>query len=101
MAIFLLPIGIILAMSLITQLEFKNNAWKQLHTSPQSFSMIFFTKLAVVIVMLVQFFILFNLGVYLSGVIPYFLFEVPYPKDPIPFGLLAKDSLFYFIDCLP
>ena len=28
MAIFLLPMGVILATSLITQLEFKNNTWK-------------------------------------------------------------------------
>src|SRR5215211_5387036 len=47
MAIFLLPIGVILASSLITQLEYKNNTWKQLHTTPQSLTTIFFAKLAV------------------------------------------------------
>src|SRR4051812_28479145 len=34
MAIFLLPLGVILTTSLITQLEYKNNTWKQLHTLP-------------------------------------------------------------------
>src|SRR5690349_20931263 len=33
---FLLPMGLILICSLITQIEYKNNAWKQLHTTPQS-----------------------------------------------------------------
>src|SRR5882762_1655331 len=35
MAFFLLPVGVILASSLITQLEFRNNAWKQLLVTPQ------------------------------------------------------------------
>ena len=34
MAIFFLPIGAILATSLMTQSEFKNNAWKQVHALP-------------------------------------------------------------------
>src|SRR5215216_6690727 len=34
MTILLLPMGIILATALIVQLEYKNNAWKQLHTTP-------------------------------------------------------------------
>src|ERR1700750_870765 len=36
MGMFLLPMGIILAGSLIVQLEFRNNTWKQIHTTPQS-----------------------------------------------------------------
>ncbi len=70
MAIFLLPLGIILAASLVTQIEYKNNTWKQLHTTPQSLTTIFFAKLTVIMVMLVQFFFLFNIGIYLSGILP-------------------------------
>ena len=36
MGFFLLPIGVILTTSLVTQLEFRSNTWKQLHTTPQS-----------------------------------------------------------------
>src|SRR4051812_30475363 len=80
MAIFFLPMGAVLATSLITQLEFKNNAWKQVHALPLSLTAIFFSKLAVAVVMLVQFFVLFNLGVYLSAVAPYLLVSgVPFP----------------------
>ncbi len=43
MALFLLPMGVILATSLITQLEFKNNTWKQLHTMPQKLTTVFQT----------------------------------------------------------
>src|SRR6478609_2782413 len=41
MAIFLLPLGVILATSLITQIEYKNNTWKQLHTVPLKLTTIF------------------------------------------------------------
>ena len=102
MAIFLLPLGIILFTSLITQIEYKNNAWKQLHTLPLKFTTIFLAKLSVVLIMVLQFFILFNIGIYLSAVIPYALISgVPYPKPPIPFTSFLKEDALFFIDCLP
>lgn len=102
MAIFLLPMGVVLATSLITQIEYKNNTWKQLHTTPLSLTTIFFSKLAVIIVMMVQFFVLFNIGVYLSAVIPYLLVSgVPYPKAPLSYSYFLEQNLLYFIDCLP
>src|SRR5918993_775408 len=52
MAAFLLPIGIILAVSLITQIEYKNNTWKQLHATPQRFLTIFSAKFVVILIML-------------------------------------------------
>ena len=55
MSIFLLPMGVVLATSLITQLEFRNNTWKQTHTTPQYFGLIFTSKLVVILVMLLQF----------------------------------------------
>lgn len=100
MAIFLLPLGLMLAVSLITQLEFKNNTWKQVHTTPQKMSTLFFSKLSVIFVMMLQFFILFNIGIYLAGIIPCLL-QGTYPKEPIPFLFFLKENAKYFIDCLP
>ncbi len=102
MAIFLLPLGIILAASLIAQLEYKNNGWKQLHTTSQSYRVVFFAKLSVILLMLLQFFILFNIGIYLTGIIPALLFtNVPFPQHSFPlFGFLSGNAKF-FIDCLP
>jgi lantibiotic transport system permease protein len=102
MAIFLLPLGVILATSLITQIEYKNNTWKQLHTLPLSLTTIFISKLAVIIVMMFQFFLLFNIGIYLSAVVPWLLISgVPYPKAPLPYMVFLRENMFYFIDCLP
>ncbi|MBO2012100.1 ABC transporter permease [Hymenobacter negativus] len=101
MAIFLLPLGVILATSLITQLEYKNNSWKLLHTTPQRYSVIFGAKLAVVLVMMGQFLLLFNVGIYLAGVLPGLLLGVPYPAAPIPYAAFLSDDGRYLVACLP
>lgn len=102
MNILLLPMGIILAISLITQLEYKNNAWKQLHATPQRFTTIFVAKFAVILLMQAQPFALFNIGVYLSAIIPSLVLAgVPYPPEPFPFMHFLRESGYYFIDSLP
>ncbi len=102
MAIFLLPMGVILVTSLITQNEFRNNTWKQVHTTPQSFTTVYFAKLAVILTMLLQFFILFNIGIYLVGVLPgLFYADIPYPIEAFPFMRMLRFSAGFFIACLP
>ncbi|GAA0704612.1 hypothetical protein GCM10009105_01570 [Dokdonella soli] len=102
MAIFFLPMAAVLATSLITQIEYKNNAWKQVHTLPLSPTTIFFSKLAVILLMMVQFFVLFNLGIYLSAVVPYLLIgNVPYPTAHAPLASFLVQNMLYFVDCLP
>jgi hypothetical protein len=102
MEVFLLPVGIILATGLITQIEYKNNTWKQLHTTPQGFTTIFLAKFLVILIMLVEVFVLFNVGFYLSAVIPSMLFgNVPYPVAPIPFSAFWNANVNFFVDCLP
>ena len=102
MAIFFLPLGAILSTSLITQIEYKNNTWKQLHTLPLSYTTIFFAKLAVILVLMLQFFVLFNIGIYLAAVVPYLLVSgTPYPEEPLPYEHFLRQNLLYFVDTLP
>lgn len=101
MGMFFLPLSIILFASLMTNMEYKNNTWKQLHTTPQSLTTIFFTKFIVIMLMLVQLFVIFNIGIYLSGIIPSLVYSaVPFPGN-YPFGKFMLSSLRFFIDCLP
>src|SRR5215204_3633311 len=101
-AIFFLPLGAILSTSLIAQIEYKNNTWKQLHTLPLSYTTIFVAKLAVIVVLMLQFFVLFNIGIYLSAMLPYWLVSgVPYPRQPVPYLHYLRENALYFIDCLP
>lgn len=102
MAILLLPLGVALATSLITQIEFRNNTWKQLNTTPQSLSVIYWSKFAVIIVMLLQFFILFHIGIYLSALIPAIIHgSADFYERSIPFESVLKNAALYFVDCLP
>lgn len=102
MATFFLPMVIILVTALVAQLEFKNNAWKQLHTTPQRYITIFLAKLIVVVGMVVQLLVLFNLGIYLSGVIPALIYSsVDYPAEAFPLGFVLREDVKFFLDCLP
>jgi lantibiotic transport system permease protein len=101
-AILLLPLGLILATSLVVQIEFKNSAWKQVLTAPQTLTNVYFAKLAVIVVMIVEFFLLLNIGIYLSGALPCLLTKgVSFPKEAVPHLRFLKEELRYFVDCLP
>jgi len=102
MAIFFVPMAAILATSLVVQIEVRNNAWKQVHALPLEPATIFFAKFAVIVLMLAQFFVLFDVGIYLSALLPSLLVVgVPYPPAPLPLRAFLADTAIYFIDCLP
>lgn len=97
MSIFVLPVGIILTASLIAQIEYRNNCWKQVHTTPQSFTVLFFAKFCITITLLIQFFLLLNVGIVLTGILPALLFaDVPFPKQDFPYqGFLIGNAKFF------
>lgn len=102
MAVFFLPMAAILVTSLITQIEYRNNAWKQVHTLPLSPATIFFSKLLVILVLMSVFLVLFDVGVYLSAAVPWLLVRnVPYPRAPLPLSAFMADTGSYMIACLP
>jgi lantibiotic transport system permease protein len=102
MAIFFVPMAVILTTSLVVQLDVRNNGWKQAHALPLSPLTIFAAKLAVILLMLAQFFALFVLGIYLAAVVPALLVDgVPYPHAPLPWRAFASATAWYFVDCLP
>ncbi|MBT1710746.1 ABC transporter permease [Fulvivirgaceae bacterium PWU5] len=101
MAVFLLPMGVMLSVSLITQLEYKNNTWKQVHTTPMTYTTIYFSKLAVILTLVVAFFVLFNVGMVIAALVPpLVLGNVPFPGYPDVLFFL-KGNAYYFLDCLP
>ncbi len=65
---FLLPMFIILICSLIPQIEYKNNTWKQVFASPQSLGNIFFSKFMTIHLMILFCFLLFNLFMIINAV---------------------------------
>ncbi len=102
MALFLFPMGIILVTSLLTQLEFKNNAWKQLYTTPQPMSFIFISKQKVIFILMFGFLLLFNLAIYVSVLIPALIHpKISMPPEQLPILFFIKSSLIFFVDSLP
>lgn len=65
---FVLPMCIILLCTLVTQIEFKNNTWKQIFASPQSLGNIFFSKFLTIHLMIFSCFLLFNVLVFIVGI---------------------------------
>jgi lantibiotic transport system permease protein len=101
MGSLLLQMGIVLAASLVTQLEYRNNTWKQLFTTPQTLTTIFLAKGSVLLVMLIEFFLLFNLGIWLTGTLPGLLLGVPYPPEAFPWKTFWSTNARFFLDSLP
>ena len=102
MALMILPLAVILLVSLITQIEDRNNGWKQVHASPVPLAAIFLAKLAVIHVLVAQLVILFTAAIYLAGVLPAIVIPgVPAPVKPFPLATaIARDAAF-LIDSLP
>lgn len=98
---FLIPIGVILICLLITQIEYKNNNWKQVHTTPQRYSTIFLAKFTMLFLLAILVFLLLYIGIILHGVIPCLVIDGRLPNDPIPFGYLAVEIVKCFILTLP
>lgn len=56
----------------------------------------------VLLVMMAQLFILFNIGIYLTALIPSLVIDaIPYPPAPFPWLHFARESALYFVDNLP
>jgi len=102
LAVLLLPTGLIVLTSLVTQLEHRYDGWKQVRATPQSDLAIFGAKLLVVLVMVAQFFVVLNVGVWLVGVVPPLLFpELPFAAERFPLAAFAARSLDFYVDALP
>lgn len=70
LSFFLLPMFIVLICSLLVQIEYKNNTWKQVYTAPQSLGNVFFSKFLSVHFMILFCFVMFTLFMVLAAVIP-------------------------------
>lgn len=98
---FLLPMGIILTVSLVLQIEYRNNTWKQVFAGPQSYALIFFSKFSVLLLRLLQFFLYFNLGIFISGILPSLILAGHLPTGAVPWTHFLKGNGWYLLTSLP
>lgn len=66
-AAFFLPMYVILVTSLVVQVEYRNNAWKQVYASPRSYADVFFSKFLVVHMLVLGSLFFFNLSMVLTA----------------------------------
>lgn len=98
---FLLPMFIILICALIPQIEFKNNAWKQVFASPQSTAQIFFSKFLTVHLMILLCYVLFNAFIIISAVVVNLIHsEYTFLEHSINLGALMKLNAKTYISIL-
>ncbi|HMR91617.1 MAG TPA: ABC transporter permease [Chitinophagaceae bacterium] len=98
---FLLPMFVILICSLIPQIEFKNNTWKQVFASPQSVGNIFLSKYIAIVLMVLFLFLMFNLFMVLAGIIPnLFYSKFTFLDNAIRWMELLKLNIKSFVSLL-
>lgn len=87
----ILPLLIILVCTLLPQLEYRNNAWKQVLASPQPKLMVFLAKYAVVLLFLLMILASLNFFVIaLTPLIDYLRDDNLFQQHPIPVQLLIS-----------
>jgi hypothetical protein len=61
------PFYVVLVTSLVVQIEYRNNTWKQVYASPRSYADIFFSKFFIIQLLILGCIILFNVFVVATG----------------------------------
>jgi len=98
---FLLPMFAILICSMILQIEFKNNTWKQVFASPQSLVNIFFSKYITILLMIIFLFIMFNFFMFGNAILANLIYKgYSFLDSSVPWMSLAKMNLKTFIALL-
>lgn len=98
---FLFPMYIILICSLIPQIEYKNNTWKQVFAAPQSAATIFFSKFFIIHIMILSFIVLFNMFMISTGVVANLVHsEFNFMEHAVPWRSLLKLNCKTYISIL-
>ena len=101
MALMILPLAIMLAVTLVTQIEYRNNTWKQVHATPQPLATIFLSKAAVILWLVAQLVLWFTAAIYLTGIVPALLFSHVDAPSGFPLVRFLKRDFQFFVDVLP
>jgi lantibiotic transport system permease protein len=98
---FIIPIGAMLICALVTQIEYRNNNWKQVHTTPQKLSTIFLAKFTILIVLTIAVFAILNVGVLLHGTLPCLALDGTFPTAPVPYTYFFMQTVKCIVLTLP
>jgi lantibiotic transport system permease protein len=102
MALMILPLAVMLTVSLITQIEDRNNAWKQVHAAPVPLAVVFAAKLTVIVALVTVLVLLYTPAIYLAGILPALVLpSVPRPAAGFPLAAFLRRDVDFIVDMLP
>ena len=101
LALMILPLAVMLMVTLITQIEDRNNAWKQVHAAPVPLPIVFAAKLTVIVALVAAIVFLHTAAFYACGVLPAVIFpSVPAP-GAFPLRMFLRRDVDFVVDVLP
>jgi hypothetical protein len=102
MALMILPFTSMLIVSLIAQIEDRDNAWKQVHAAPVPLPVIFVAKLMVIVALAGIMLVAHTGALYASAVVPAIILPaVSAPSQPFPLLAFMRRNLDFLVDALP
>jgi lantibiotic transport system permease protein len=101
MALMILPMTVMLVVSLVTQIEDRNNGWKQVHAAPVRPGIVFLAKLAVILLLVAQMLVLFVAAIYGAGIVPALLTPGVRVPSAFPAGTFLMRAGVFLVDVLP
>ena len=100
-SLFLLPMFVILSCSLIVQVEYRNNTWKQVFSSPLSLGNIFFSKYLSILCMILFMLVMFNVFLLAAGVFTDLIYpRYTFLEQPVDWGAAIKMNIRSFISLM-
>src|SRR5215203_2661196 len=98
---FIFPLFVVLICTLIPQIEFKNNTWKQVFASPQSLGNIYFSKFLTIHLMIFFFFLCFIALMFTSAVLTTIInSNFAFFDKPVNWQMLGKLAFKTYISIL-
>jgi hypothetical protein len=95
------PFYVIIVTSLVVQIEYRNNTWKQVYASPRSYADIYFSKFCIIHLLILSSFLLFNFFVISGGLLANtFRSQYKFFDDTIPWNRILNFTSHQYISIL-
>ena len=85
------PFYVIIVTSLVVQIEYRSNTWKQVYASPRSYADIFFSKFCIIHLLILSSFLLFNIFILSGAVVSNAVrSQFNFFDNPVPWGKILR-----------
>jgi hypothetical protein len=100
LSVLVVPLLLVLVTTLVVHLEYRHDTWKQVHASPVRPSVLFLAKLALLLGLLLEVFVVVSAGLGVAGWLPVRVLTGGH-GGPLPLADLGRWNARLLVDCLP